>query len=29
MKPERSKKSWKFFKLNWRQNHEHDESDAK
>jgi len=29
MKPERSKKSWKFFKLNWRQNHEHDEPDAK
>ncbi|NBG89570.1 TIGR00159 family protein [Isachenkonia alkalipeptolytica] len=29
MKPERTKKSWRFFKLKWRQNHENDESDAK
>ncbi len=29
MKPEGSKKSWQFFKLKWRQNHENDEPDAK
>lgn len=29
MKPEGSKKSWQFFKLKWRQNHESDETDAK
>lgn len=29
MKPERAKKSWQFFKLKWRQNHENDESDSK
>ncbi len=29
MKPEGSKKSWQFFKLKWRQNHENDEPDTK
>lgn len=29
MKPERAKKSWQFFKLKWRQNHENDEPDSK
>lgn len=29
MKPDRTKKSWQFFKLKWRQNHENDEPDTK
>lgn len=29
MKPEGSKKSWQYFKLKWRQNHENDEPDTK
>jgi diadenylate cyclase len=29
MKPDRAKKSWQYFKLKWRQNHENDQPDSK